>query len=522
MKTLIINLTRFGDLLQTQPAVAGLAGAGHETGVLCLENFAPAAKLLGRVDRVIAFPGASLLAGLDSDWRKSLARLRTLAREMADEYRPGRVLNLTSSLSGRLLARLIGGDTAQGFVLDEFGFGLDTNQWAAFLQTSSMHRGCSPFNLVDIFTRISGLDPVESGFRLRPPGREQAERARDLLSGVVPGRARGLVVFQLGASEDRRRWPVEFFARLGKMVWSEMKLWPVLVGASGEKDLAARYADMGGPGADLAGETSLTDLAGVIGLSELLVTNDTGTMHLAAGLGKPIVAVFLATAQPWDTGPYLAGSISLEPDLACHPCAFGKRCARDLACRRAVTPEAALAAIRLRLGGEKEQVGDFTGSRVWVSEPDEHGFMSLKSVSGHEREDRTKWVRIQRHYYRQFLDREPVAVFPDAGCALSPETGRKIADVLDASGRMLFLLSEQAQLLNVRPSEGTKKKFMGLWQRLSGMWENHEHFSVLGRLWQYQSQQAGRDLARFRELSARYLDLIGAWSRMPHLARHKN
>ena len=49
-------------------------------------------------------------------------------------------------------------------------------------------------------------------------------------------------------------------------------------------------------------------LAAVLRQSRLIVTNDTGTMHLAAGLGVPVLALFLATAQPWDTGPYREGS----------------------------------------------------------------------------------------------------------------------------------------------------------------------------------------------------------------------
>jgi ADP-heptose:LPS heptosyltransferase len=63
MNLLLVNLTRFGDLLQTQPVVHGLRAQGHRVGLVCLENFAGAAALLEGVDHVAALPGSALLAG---------------------------------------------------------------------------------------------------------------------------------------------------------------------------------------------------------------------------------------------------------------------------------------------------------------------------------------------------------------------------------------------------------------------------------------------------------------------------
>ena len=69
MNVLIINLTRFGDLIQTQPVISGFKSLGHRVGLVCLDNFASAALLLDGVDHLFPFPGAGLLAGLDADWR---------------------------------------------------------------------------------------------------------------------------------------------------------------------------------------------------------------------------------------------------------------------------------------------------------------------------------------------------------------------------------------------------------------------------------------------------------------------
>jgi len=60
-----MNLTRFGDMLQTQPVLTGLQEHGGAVGLVCLENFSEAAGLLHGTDTVFAFPGAGLLADLD-------------------------------------------------------------------------------------------------------------------------------------------------------------------------------------------------------------------------------------------------------------------------------------------------------------------------------------------------------------------------------------------------------------------------------------------------------------------------
>lgn len=69
MRVLIINLTRFGDLLQTQPLIHELHEQGHSVGLVCLENFLGAAEFLTEVDWLVPLPGSRLLRSLDGDWR---------------------------------------------------------------------------------------------------------------------------------------------------------------------------------------------------------------------------------------------------------------------------------------------------------------------------------------------------------------------------------------------------------------------------------------------------------------------
>ena len=510
MNVLIINLTRFGDLIQTQPVISGYKGLGHRVGLVCLENFAAAATLMDGVDAVFAFPGAGLLSGLDRDWRLAVRDAADFKATVLETFLPDRTVNLTPSVACRLLAFDLtppGGETV-GFTVDEFGFNADTSAWAAFLQMAGGNRGASPFNVCDIFRRTAGLGDEGNSLELARPGADVLARADELL-GRDTAEGEGFVAFQMGASEDRRRWPVGYFVRLAQTLWERDRLVPVLLGTKAEGELGHRFlADAECPCVNLIGGTSLTELAGVLTRCAALATNDTGTMHLAAGLGVPVCAVFLATAQPWDTGPYRAGNICLEPDMACHPCSFGKTCGFENACRRSVTTEAMYGYLKSLLGGDVP--ARFEGVRAWKSTAGGDGFMDLKSLSGHGESDRALWIAMQRAHYLPFLDG---GVFREK-TGLADRMSRQMADnlskTLTSAHDMLFLLSRQGMLLAHNPRPQAKTKYLASWQRLQNILTADDNLNILGSLWMFESQQRGSDLASLLEMTARYLELFSS------------
>ena len=145
--------------------------------------------------------------------------------------------------------------------------------------------------------------------------------------------------------------------RAGRVIRERSERSPVLLGSAAESHLGREFAARADyPFLDLTGATDLETLAAVLLETELLLTNDTGTIHLAAGLGVPVAAVFLGTAQPFDTGPCLEGSLSLKPDMDCHPCSFGEKCPYALACRERIDPGLLGETIAARLGGESWKI----------------------------------------------------------------------------------------------------------------------------------------------------------------------
>ena len=516
MRALVLNLTRFGDLIQTQPLLSLLSRRGYEVGLACLENFA--AELLNDVAVVHPLPGARLLARRDSDWRRLLSELDRFTCRIQG-FAPDLLVNVTPSLSARLLSRMLPARERRGFCLDPMGFGIYSSPWAAFLQASSRYRGQSPFNLVDLLIKVGHLEPEATPAPLAQTG--ECGSAMERLRRMSPVQARGFIGFQLGASEDRRRWPVEFFSRLGRALWEKHALLPVLLGSPAESRLGERYARTAAPCLDLIGRTDLKDLAGLLRGMELLVTNDTGTMHLAAGLNVPVAAFFLATAQPWDTGPYLEGCLCLEPDLECHPCAFGSACHREEACRRCIGPQEVLHQLESFLTARRWTRPQESGVRAWVTGRDAAGFMGLEPLSGHADTDRGAWILMQRHFYRHFLDEKGCAPFPATTGRLSPPALARMAATLGRARDLLVLLAGQGELLG--RSSHIQRKFLATWQTLATILAEDPNLAVLSGLWITQTQEQGLELDSLRRTIASYRTLFEALLlRLDAMTRHDN
>jgi hypothetical protein len=248
----------------------------------------------------------------------------------------------------------------------------------------------------------------------------------------------------------------------------------------------------------------------VLGRCRVLLTNDTGTMHLAAGLGVPLCAVFLATAQPWDTGPYRSGNICLEPDMDCHPCAFGTACLHDESCRRAVTPEAMYACAKALLDGVDPNI--VPGARIWRTRTGSDGFMELESLSGHDGSDRAVWIALQRAHFTAFLDGAPPVVRTGLGARMGAEMRRELSKNLTSARDMLFLLSQQGALLRVNPRPQAKNKFLASWQRVQNILSSNNYLNILALLWMFESQRQGDDLASLLSVAERHLGLLTALS----------
>lgn len=148
-----------------------------------------------------------------------------------------------------------------------------------------------------------------------------------------------------------KRWLPERFAETMRLVHEKTGCEWKLLGVEKDRPVAdAILANAGVPGTDLIGRTTLAQLMDELRTCDLLVTNDTGTMHLAAHLGVPVVALFGST-EPRLTGPLGSGHRILRHHVECSPC-FLRDCPFDFRCMKAIEVPEVVAAIEATLAAQ--------------------------------------------------------------------------------------------------------------------------------------------------------------------------
>jgi heptosyltransferase-2 len=147
-----------------------------------------------------------------------------------------------------------------------------------------------------------------------------------------------------------KRWPAERFAEVAQRVSQQIDCRFLVFGGPGEVDLANQIAAAlraADPDPNfvinVAGKTSLLELCGLIKFCRLLISNDTGPMHLAVALGTPVVAIFGSTSAP-ATRPTGPRDIVLHQPVECSPC-FLRDCPIDFRCMNQITVESVTAAV---------------------------------------------------------------------------------------------------------------------------------------------------------------------------------
>jgi heptosyltransferase-2 len=133
-----------------------------------------------------------------------------------------------------------------------------------------------------------------------------------------------------------KRWAPERYAEVGDRMAADTGARVAILGGAAERPVAEAIASAMQARAEiLSGRTTLPELIGVLSRLSLLVTNDSGPMHLAAALGVPVVAVFGPT--DWrETAPVGARQRLVREDVSCAPCKL-RECPIDHRCMRLVT-----------------------------------------------------------------------------------------------------------------------------------------------------------------------------------------
>jgi ADP-heptose:LPS heptosyltransferase len=318
---LVIQLARFGDLIQTKRLLNTLQARPEAVVHLCLDaSLAPLARLVypNAVLHPITAHGTG--TGGSEALRVLLDNRRTFAELAATDF--AAVYNLNFSGLNFRLAALFAPDKVEGYAWRN---GQEiTGRWPAMAMRWSGFRRLG-LNLMDFWGAYCP--------DMLPPEQVNPE-------AVPKGGGIGVV---LAGRESRRSLPAPLLARITATLAGARKARRiVLLGGEAEraagrgvtKELPASLQSMT---ENKAGRTDWAELVETVAGLDLLITPDTGTMHLAAHLGTPVAAFFLSSAWFSETGPYGTGHTVYQAVTDCLPCLETAPCQENVKCLDAFT-----------------------------------------------------------------------------------------------------------------------------------------------------------------------------------------
>ena len=161
------------------------------------------------------------------------------------------------------------------------------------------------------FEAARALDVQPDGgppeFFLAPAARERVAQWLD---------QKPFAVFAPGAAHATKRWPMRHWRELTHRV-QQLGFGIVAVGGAGDRELA----DALGPSVkNAAGTFTLQETGACLARASVVVSGDTGVMHMATGVGTPVVALFGPTVKQFGFFPYTKRAVVLERDMSCRPC----------------------------------------------------------------------------------------------------------------------------------------------------------------------------------------------------------
>ncbi len=337
-------MTRMGDMIQTTPLIKGLKKKhpNSKITILVTSDFANVVPLIPDVDDsiVIDFKQFGITENWkDQSWVKIYRYLEgCLERIKSSGY--DLLVNLSHSKFSALMVGFLGVKNVVGFHCNGFGDRQTGHPWMQYFGIEVFNRTYNEFNLVEIFSGSGGVDVKGRKIEVVRP------QSQSSVSKLIHGNDL-LIGFQAGSSIEGRRWSTQSFAKLADMLIEKTNAKIIMLGVKSESKVAEEVINNTKNKnriSNLTGKTNLSQLAEVLEKCKYLVTNDTGTMHLAAALGTKILGLFFAHAHPYETAPFSPGHLIFQAGISCAPCSYGVHCS-NIVCVEKVQPEHLLSAI---------------------------------------------------------------------------------------------------------------------------------------------------------------------------------
>jgi heptosyltransferase I len=326
MNILIVRLGALGDVVHTIPAAAALRAAFPDARIDWLVDAKHRAMvdLVTTLDRTIALEH-STLAG----WSAVLRAMRQTAYDVA--------IDLQGLLKSAVLARGSGAARIVGFSI----WHLREKTARPFYSDAHDAEGGHVIAKNLRLLRAVGVDDDEIRFPLAEPPSAALTELRQRLGG------RRFALINAGAAWPNKRWPPERFGQLAAFLREACALEPVVLWGPGEETLAAQVIAASSGTAHEAPRTSVADIVALARASELVISGDTGPLHIATAVGTPTVSLFGPT-DPVRNGPFIDADAIVSRYDTCG-CRYDRRCHRAQWCLDTVQVAEVCAAAQRRL-----------------------------------------------------------------------------------------------------------------------------------------------------------------------------
>ncbi len=327
---LIIRLGSLGDVIHGIPAAAAVRRQFPDARLdwVVDPRYVELLSLVEGLDRIIPFNPRDLVMSGQA-WT-------TLKQLRATQYEA--VIDLQGLLKSAILARVAGGRRTIGFPKPHL-----REPQASLFYTETVDPGVSP-HVIDKglgLVRAVGVTSSEINFPLRIP---QTAIAAKIAAQFGSG---GYALINPGAAWPNKRWPPARFGAVAAALQHERGLRSLVMWGPGEEPLALAVARASSGAADVAPATAIADIVAIAHGAKVMVSGDTGPLHIAGAVGTPLVALFGPTS-PERNGPWANSDITLSQIASCS-CVYERRCKRPTPCIDNIQVDAVVEAIRRRL-----------------------------------------------------------------------------------------------------------------------------------------------------------------------------
>jgi ADP-heptose:LPS heptosyltransferase len=335
IKILVVNLGGIGDIVLSTPALRSLRKAypDAEISILIVRRCYEIAEDFPYIDKIIFFD--MKLFGKDG-----ILKIFDLRKQKFDFLINMRtIVSWIGAIKMAVLFNIIGARHTVGRNTEGKGFFFDYK----FPEKLFADRFESEYDL-GVIKLVGGADE-ELKFDIKV-GKEESESIDHFLSNSGVKKDDLLIGINPGATWLTRRWPLENFASLIRKINNELRCEIVITGSKNEFKLAEKLKKLSGVNLIIAsGKTTARELVALINRTNLFITNDTGTMHLAMALKKPTVAIFGPGDVTRFTPPKeITKILILYSKAECAPCNRVK--CRSMKCLKSISPDEVLGKVK--------------------------------------------------------------------------------------------------------------------------------------------------------------------------------